>query len=255
MAARPNALRTLEYGKRLVENQIARLEEMINMTESVLAESKTLTGSDIAGYKACIATANKHLTQFRKINEIAIPDIAEPEPRKRGRPSQAELAAIASTRGKAGKGTAAALISAAITKAMAQPSIISQLVTPVDGPKKRGRKSKATLAAEAAAAAVLAAAPVPKKRGRPAKVKADAVQSTENVAVSGVDQGPAAKRRGRPPKQPTTDSEETLLTSPAINTVGISETEPVKRGPGRPKGSKNAPKLLNGQHTEIISVN
>lgn len=247
MAARPNALRTLEYGKRLVENQIARLEEMINMTESVLAESKTLTGSDIAGYKACIATANKHLTQFRKINEIAIPDIAEPEPRKRGRPSQAELAAIASTRGKPGKGAA---VKPALTQAVVSPT-----VAPVDGPKKRGRKSKATLEAEAAAAAMLAAAPVPKKRGRPAKVKTEAVQGTENVAVSGVDQGPAAKRRGRPPKQPVMDSGETLLTSPAINTVGISETEPVKRGPGRPKGSKNAPKLLNGQHTEIISVN
>jgi len=259
MAARPNALRTLEYGKRLAANQIKRLDEMVKMTTAVLEENKTLTGSDIAGYKACIAAANKQLTQYRKLDELQLPVIAEPSPRKRGRPSQSDLQAIAATHGKKG---------AARTQALATPVVIT-------APKKRGRKSKAEIAAiEAMAAAALAAAtPVPKKRGRPAKVKTETV-----AAAPAVNQGPPAKRRGRPPKvkslEPEADSDVSVemvqseadapkraprkpkSVTPEINVAPIGEDgEPVKRGPGRPKGSKNAPKMLNGQHAEIITVN
>lgn len=262
MAARPNALRTLEYGKRLAANQIKRLDEMVKMTTAVLDENKTLTHSDVAGYKACIAAANKQLTQYRKLDELQLPVISEPSPRKRGRPSQADLDAIAATHGKK---------TAARTQNVAAPLALIAGAAP----KKRGRKSKATIAAEAAAAAALAAMPVPKKRGRPPKAK------TDNIAVTSaqtVDQGPPAKRRGRPPKAKSLDAEnsgdasvETVQSSadapkraprkpksvtPEINVAPIAEgDEPVKRGPGRPKGSKNAPKMLNGQHAEIISVN
>jgi hypothetical protein len=266
MAARPNALRTLEYGKRLAENQIKRLDEMVKITTAVLNENKTLTGSDIAGYKACIAAANKQLTQYRKLDELQLPVIAEPSPRKRGRPSQSDLQATAATRGK----KFAAAFAEATKKALAHPSVISRIVTPVDGaPKKRGRKSKAEIAAiEALAAAALAAAtPAPKKRGRPAKVKTEAITAAP------------AKRRGRPPGSKNkstvaeTDSDETVEmvqsetdapkraprkpkpAAPEINVAPIGEDgEPIKRGPGRPKGSKNIPKLLNGQHAEIIAV-
>jgi hypothetical protein len=262
MAARPNALRTIEYGKRLASNQIKRLDEMVKMTTAVLEENKTLTASDIAGYKACISAANKQLTQFRKLDELTLPVIAEPSPRKRGRPSQADLQTIAATHGK--KGATRAQVAAA-------PVVI------VSAPKKRGRKSKAEIAAiEAMAAAALAAAtPVPKKRGRPAKVKTDAVTAAQAATVN---QGPPAKRRGRPPKvkstEAETDSGATLETvqsaadapkraprkpksaTPEINVAAIGEDgEPVKRGPGRPKGSKNISKSLNGQHSEIITVN
>jgi len=262
MAARPNALRTLEYGKRLAANQIKRLDEMVKMTTAVLEENKTLTGSDIAGYKACIAAANKQLTQYRKLDELQLPVIAEPSPRKRGRPSQSDLQAIAATHGK--KGTA---------HVVAAPAAIA------GAPKKRGRKSKAEIAAaEALAAAMLAAAtPVPKKRGRPAKVKTEAIATAPAPTVN---QGPPAKRRGRPPGGKNkstvteTDSDETVevvqsaadapkraprkpkSVTPEINVASIGEDgEPVKRGPGRPKGSKNISKSLNGQHSEIITVN
>lgn len=264
MAARPNALRTIEYGKRLATNQIKRLDEMVKMTTAVLEENKTLTASDIAGYKACIAAANKQLTQFRKLDELQLPVIAEPSPRKRGRPSQADLQTIAATHGK--KGAA---------RAHTAPVVAAALI--MGAPKKRGRKSKATIAAEAAAIAALAAMPVPKKRGRPAKAKTEAVAAAPAAAVN---QGPPAKRRGRPPKvksldaEKETDSGATLevvqsaadapkraprkpkSVTPEINVAAIGEDgEPVKRGPGRPKGSKNISKTLNGQHAEIITVN
>jgi hypothetical protein len=266
MAARPNALRTIEYGKRLATNQIKRLDEMVKITTAVLEENKTLTASDIAGYKACIATANKQLTQYRKLDELQLPVIAEPSPRKRGRPSQADLQTIAATHGK--KGAVRAQVAA-----IAVPAVIA------GAPKKRGRKSKAEIAAaEALAAALLAAAtPVPKKRGRPAKVKAEAITAASAVTVN---QGPPAKRRGRPPKvksidtEKETDSGATMevvqsaadapkraprkpkSATPEVNVASIGEDGvPVKRGPGRPKGSKNISKTLNGQHAEIISVN
>jgi hypothetical protein len=258
MAARPNALRTLEYGKRLAENQIKRLDEMVKMTTSVLEENKTLTAADVAGYKACIAAANKQLVQLRKLDELPLPVIAETSPRKRGRPSQADLLSIAATHGKKG---------AVRAQAVAAP------VAVVAAPKKRGRKSKAEIAAaEALAAAMLAAAtPVPKKRGRPAKAK------TETVVAATVNQGPPAKRRGRPPKVKSLETEaddapvevvqsaadapkraprKPKSVTPEINVALIGESgEPAKRGPGRPKGSKNVPKMMNGQHAEIISVN
>lgn len=262
MAARPNALRTLEYGKRLAENQIKRLDEMVKMTTSVLEENKTLTAADVAGYKACIAAANKQLVQLRKLDELPLPVIAETSPRKRGRPSQADLLSIAATHGKKG---------AVRAQAVAAP------VAVVAAPKKRGRKSKAEIAAaEALAAAMLAAAtPVPKKRGRPAKAKTDAIAAAPAATVN---QGPPAKRRGRPPKVKSLETEadddapvevvqsaadapkraprKPKSVTPEINVALIGESgEPAKRGPGRPKGSKNVPKMMNGQHTDIISVN
>jgi hypothetical protein len=265
MAARPNALRTLEYGKRLVDNQLKRLGEMILMADKVLQESKTLTADDVAGYKACISTAKKQVAILSKLTDIPLPNIAEAPARKRGRPSKSELTQLAVARGE----KPAKLIAKAIKAAMAAPSILPTVMPATPVPKKRGRKSNATIAAEAAAAAALAAAPVPKKRGRPAKVKTETVEVSAPVA-SKVVQGPPAKKRGRPAKVKSDEAVEVVQAAtdapkratrkpksatPAINVAPITEGEPVKRGPGRPKGSKNAPKLLNGQHTEIISVN
>jgi len=271
MAARPNALRTLEYGQRLVENQLNRLEEMVQMVDNVLQDNKTLTAKDVAGYKACTAAAKKQSVLFTKIMDIPLPVIPEEPARKRGRPSQADLALIASTHGKKGVSTNAVKTTVAATTATAAtaPKAVA-----ADAPKKRGRKSNATIAAEAAAAEALlvAATPVPKKRGRPAKAKSE-TKSEAVVAAPVVSQG-LPKRRGRPPKIIREDNEqdETVVAvqskddapirvtrkpksvTPAFNVSAISEGEPVKRGPGRPKGSKNKPALMNGQNAEIVSA-
>lgn len=259
MAARPNTLRTLEYGKKLVDNQLSRVNDMIAMAEKVLADNKTLTPEDISGYKACIATGKKQITLLARLAEVQLPTVTVTTARKRGRPSKAELEQLAAARGekpaKQPKASKAAAVAAAV-------------VAPVTAPKKRGRKSKATIAAEAAAAAALAAAPVPKKRGRPAKVKTEApVQAAP--AASKVSQDPPAKRRGRPAKVKSDlpEAVEAVLSAeapkraprkpksptPAINVAPITEGEPVKRGPGRPKGSKNKV-TLNGQNAEVVTA-
>ena len=230
------------------------------MADKVLQESKTLTADDVAGYKACISTAKKQVAILSKLTDIPMPAIAEAPARKRGRPSKSELTQLAVARGE----KPAKLIAKAIKAAMAAPSILPTVMPATPVPKKRGRKSNATIAAEAAAIALAAA---PKKRGRPAKVKPAVVIA---APVSKVNQDPPAKRRGRPAKVKSDAFVEVVLSAvdapkraprkpksatPAINVAAITEGEPVKRGPGRPKGSKNAPKLLNGQHTEIISIN
>lgn len=269
MAARPNALRTLEYGQRLVENQLNRLDEMVQMVDKVLQDNKTLTAKDVAAYKACTTAAKKQIGLFTKITEIPLPVIPEEPARKRGRPSQADLALIASTHGKKSANAANAVKVKAVV-AVAAPAVVAAAA-----PKKRGRKSNATIAAEAAAAEALlaAATPAPKKRGRPAKAKSE-TKPEAVVTAAVVNQGPPAKRRGRPPKvireddepdasmaavQPE-DDEPVRITrkpksvTPAFNVIAITEGDPVKRGPGRPKGSKNKPTLMNGQNAEIVSA-
>ena len=269
MAARPNTLRTLEYGKKLVDNQLSRLNDMIAMAEKVLADNKTLTPEDISGYKACIATGKKQITLLARLAEISLPAVTVTTARKRGRPSKSELEQLAAARGekpaKQPKLTKAEL--AAAQASIAATTAALAAVTP----KKRGRKSKATIAAEAAAAAALAAAPAPKKRGRPAKVKTETPDVVVHVTASKVVQGPITKKRGRPAKvksdlpeavevvqsaadAPKRAPRKPKSPTPAINVAPITEGEPVKRGPGRPKGSKNKVTLLNGQNAEVVTA-
>lgn len=267
MAARPNTLRTLEYGKKLVDNQLSRINDMIAMAEKVLADNKTLTPEDISGYKACIATGKKQITLLARLAEISLPTVTVTTARKRGRPSKSELEQLAAARGEK-PATKAKLLAAGILKAMTAPSILSTVMPATPVPKKRGRKSKATIAAEAEAAAVLAAAPAPKKRGRPAKVKTETPVAVVQT-TSKVNQDPPAKKRGRPAKVKSDETVEVVQSAadapkraprkpksptPAINVAPITEGEPVKRGPGRPKGSKNKVTLLNGQNTEVVTA-
>lgn len=204
MAARPNALRTLEYGQRLVSNHLSRLESMLDMVAVTLEENKTLTPADVAAYKACYAAGKKQLTQFRKIQEINLPDIPDTQPRRRGRPTRDELTKLAVARGE----------------------------------KRPVAQSVTTAVATAA----------PKRRGRPPKNKpAEVVEVVEAVAP---------KRRGRKPK-----SAEAVATTPTAvasahagvaSGLGAYADVPVKKKRGRPKGSKNKPKImLNGQNTDI----
>lgn len=267
MAARPNTLRTLEYGKKLVDNQLSRLNDMIAMAEKVLADNKTLTPEDISGYKACIATGKKQITLLARLAEISLPTVTVTTARKRGRPSKSELEQLAAARGekpaKQPKLTKAELAAATASIAATTTALAAVM------PKKRGRKSKATIAAEAAAAAALAAAPAPKKRGRPAKVKTETPGEIVHVTASKVVQGPITKKRGRPAKVKSDETVEVVQSAadapkraprkpksptPAINVAPITEGEPVKRGPGRPKGSKNKVTLLNGQNAEVVTA-
>lgn len=234
MAARPNTLRTLEYGKRLVDNQLARLNEMIAMAEKVLVENKTLTPEDIAGYKACIAIGKKQITQFTKLAEIALPAVAPAPARKRGRPSKAELEQLASARGE--KVAKASTVNAVKAKAAPTATAAAPVAPVAAEPKKRGRKPKAV---EAVAAPVVAApTEAPKKRGRPPKAKAETVTAAPVQAVAAPAEAP--KKRGRPPKSAAV---------PAVNVATVATDAAPKRGPGRPKGSKN--KVLNGQNAEV----
>ncbi len=249
MAARPNTLRTLEYGQKLVANQLTRLNDMIAMAEKVLAENKTLTPGDIANYKACIATGRKQITQLTKLSEIPIPTAAPVAPRKRGRPSREELEQLAVARGEKKPAKAAAPVAT---------------VTPIaDAPKKRGRKSKAEIAAAEAAALAAAA---PKRRGRPPKAQAPVAVTAAPVAATPAE---PAKKRGRPPKAKVQAAPPVVITGEAPKRRGrppkaavaveaaaqtqqvVEATDaPVKRGPGRPKGSKNKP-VMNGQNTDV----
>jgi hypothetical protein len=229
MAARPNALRTLEYGKRLVENHVKRLNEMLSMVTNALEENKTLTPEDIAGYKACVAAGKKQLTQFAKIAEIEVPAIKPPAPRRRGRPARAELEKLAAARGeKPAKRAKAAAATASASE-----------------PKKRGRKPKAVAAPAKDATETIVP---PKRRGRPPKVQ---------VAASAAVPQDAPKKRGRKPKAlaaaPTVDSTELTTTPSAVTITHVEGIEAPKRR-GRPKGSKNKVSL-NGHNTDILNVN
>ena len=213
MAARPNTVRTLLCGQRLADNQIKRLEAVIEMTQRVLDENKLLTADDVSLYKECLRAAKKQLSAFTKIRALEIPDGETSTRRtKRGRPSKDELAALKADRtGENPK------------------------------PKRRGRPKKATTEDTQAEAA-----PAPKKRGRPRKVQID--ETTIVAEVKPKRRGrppkdkpaeavtaPAPKKRGRPRKNP----------EPEVAVV----TEAPKRKRGRPKGSKNKPKVLNGSAT------
>lgn len=244
MAARPNTLRTLEYGKKLIDNQLSRLNDMIAMAETVLSENKTLTPGDIAGYKACIATGRKQITLLTRLSDMGLPSVDVTTSRKRGRPSKAELEQLAAARGER----------------VAKPVVASAPAVLANAPKKRGRKSKAAIAAEAAAAMVQQVN-APKRRGRPPKAQ-PVIEAAEETKAP-------AKRRGRPPKvksdavvemvQSDTDTRKRVgrkpkPVAPEINTAAIEEGAPVKRGPGRPKGSKNKVNVINGQNAEVVAA-
>lgn len=172
MAARPNAYRTLEYGQRLVTNHVSRLEAMLEMINTAIYENKTLTPEDVARYRAYQAVGKKQLTQFSKIMDMDIPVYRDSEPRKRGRPSQAELEQL--ERARSGK-RATKKIAARGRKAQEKEAT---------APKRRGRPPKAK------AAAPIVATP-PKKRGRKPK-------ALVNSPAIDADVVPAPKRRGRP---------------------------------------------------------
>jgi len=170
MAARPNAYRTLEYGQRLVTNHVGRLETMLEMINTAISENKTLTPEDVARYRAYQAVGKKQLTQFSKIMDMDIPVYRDSEPRKRGRPSQAELEQL--ERARSGK------------RATKQVAARGHKVPEKDAPKRRGRPPKAK------AEASIIAAP-PKKRGRKPK-------AFVNSPAINADVMPAPKKRGRP---------------------------------------------------------
>lgn len=220
MAARPNTLRTLDYGKRIADNQCKRLGETIAMAEKVIAENKTLTPADIASYKACISAAKKQIAVFSKLAEFVLPEATEPVARKRGRPSKGELEKLSAARGD--------------KKAVAPVTDISA------APKKRGRPPKAKDAAAVSAASTPDAAP--KRRGRPPKVQ------SVPVAEVPVQQ----KRRGRPPKAKAdaVAVPAAIVVKPVVDSDSGIDNQ--KKKPGRPKGSKN--KVLNGKNAQIVTA-
>ena len=197
MAARPNTLRTLEYGVRLAENHIKRLNEMIAMVERALDDNRLLTPEDINTYKQSIRAAKKQLTACTKLGEVEIPKGSTSTQRKtRGRPSKAELEGLAASRGekpKRGRKPKAEVVEAAPKKRGRKPKAEAVEAAP----KRRGRKPKAE------------AAPVPevpkKKRGRPSKADIAAREAAAALAA-------APKRRGRPPKAKTVEASATTAT-------------------------------------------
>lgn len=161
MAARPNPTKSLEYGKRLAENHIERLNDTLQKLENNIglsAEENTL-------YKQSARTAKKMITAFTKVAGLDIPVLAAAPaatngaatngaaPKRRGRPPKAKVEAV-------------------------QPTV--EVVK-----KKRGRPPKVKTAEVA-----VAAEPVKKKRGRPPKVKTAEVAATPEE--------PAKRKRGRP---------------------------------------------------------
>lgn len=181
MAARPNSKRTLEYGVRLATNHLARLDDMIEMSQRALDENRLLTPEDVYAYKQCIRAGKKQATQFRKILQIAIPDVdTATTRRKRGRPSKEELEELAEAREEAPKAK----------------------------PKRRRRRK--------AAAATEEEAPTPpkRKRGRPkgsknktkrkpgrpkgSKNKPKTDTATAATAEAPATEAPKRRRRGRP---------------------------------------------------------
>lgn len=278
MAARPNTLRTLEYGKRLVDNQLQRLQEMIANAEKVIAENRTLTPEDIASYKACISLGKKQITLFEKLAAFELPDAPSAPPRKRGRPSKAELEALAADRGekpaapKAKAKPAKIAASAEAPKRRGRPPKAKLDAAPVaaDAPKRRGRPPKVK-SDDADAVEAKVAAPAPKRRGRPPKVKTDEVveaapkrrgRPPKATTEQTTETAPQPKRRGRPPKAETADKRPDAPVKrrgrPPKAAAGSTEQvetvveQPTKRGPGRPKGSKN--KVLNGKNAEVIAA-
>jgi hypothetical protein len=215
MAARPNTVRTLDYGRRLAANHISRLNEMIEMATRVIDENQLLTPEDITRYHDCIKVGRKMSTLFGKVADLPIPNFDSSTPRRnRGRPSNAELATLQAMReGTKKKGRP--------KKAVAEAA-----------PKKRGRPAKAKVETTE----------TPKKRGRPPKVTAEATDA-------------APKRRGRPPKAKTAPIEETVQPKrrgrpPKVQAA--PEAPPKKRG--RPKGSKNKVKSSNGAGTVAATL-
>ncbi len=299
MAARPNALRTLAYGRRLAENHLIRLREMIAMTENALQLNKTLTADDVAGYRACIIMGKNQIKKFEDIAGGQLPAVDLTTKRGRGRPSDQEYEQLAVSRqvpnvqvqaaprrGRPPKNEAPPIqaIAPAISTPEAQPKRRGrppknpqpvaqvQQPVPVATPKRRGRPPKNPQVVELQAPEVQQVAQ-PKRRGRPPK--------NAQQVIPQVIQEAAPKRRGRPPKNPQPVVEQTpapvarkkrVAKAPAepasvavqqpaapkrrgrppkVNTAPISDAVPVKRGPGRPPGSKNKPKVINGQNTAL----
>jgi hypothetical protein len=214
MAARPNSLRTLEYGVRLASNHLDRLEEMIEMTERALEHNRLLSPEEHKGYKTCVQVAKKQRAQFRKVLEIELPDVdTTTTRRKRGRPSNAELEALHAARSG----------------------------TPVKAKKPKLSTKKQSKTAEATET------PVPRKRrGRPKKVAVETVTETMETADTPVPR----KRRGRPKKVKAVVETAVASTETPVprkrrgrkKTVATATTETAPRKRGRPKGSKNKAK-------------
>lgn len=121
---------------------------------------------------------------------------------------------------------------------IALPTAVPSATISAAPTKKLGRP-KAT----AVAATAIVAEP-PKRRGRPPKAKTENTVKAEALVVP----AEQPKRRGRPPKARV---EETVQAIEAQLVLAEGEVAPRRRG--RPKGSKNKPKVLNG--ATDISVN
>ena len=161
MAARPNTVRTLNYGTTLAETHVERLLGAVSMAEYAIETNKLLTNDEIAAYKEAIALCKKQSALFSKIVDLDIPRNLIPATRRRpGRPSAKELEKIETARKGGKRGTkTAAKPSAPKTTAKVEAAVASS------EPKRRGRPPKAAAQnAESSAAA-------PKRRGRPPKAK------------------------------------------------------------------------------------
>lgn len=67
---------------------------------------------------------------------------------------------------------------------------------------------------------------------------------TEKAPTAIVEQ-PAKKKRGRPAKNPQpTDNVSNRLGRKSVNSISLTALPTIKRGRGRPKGSKNKPKVF-----------
>lgn len=101
MAARPNTLKTLKYGKRIAENHIERIHEMIRMAEDAIAYNQLLTSKDVDAYKACIKTGKVQLRHYERIAQLELPVVKTARKRRRGRPTKADLRRLETDRKKA----------------------------------------------------------------------------------------------------------------------------------------------------------
>lgn len=101
MAARPNTLRTLQYGKRIAENHIERIHEMIRMAEDAIANNALLSAKDVQAYKACVKTGKVQLRHYERIAQLELPVVKTARKRRRGRPTKAALRRLETDRKKA----------------------------------------------------------------------------------------------------------------------------------------------------------
>jgi hypothetical protein len=211
MAARPNTLRTLEYGVRIAVNHTTRLNDMVSMAERALQDNQLLTPEDISVYKQSIRIAKKQLTLCAKLAELAIPTGSTSSKRKtRGRPSKAELESLATARGEKVAKAKPAAPKPRKPRAQAKAAPVVEAAPK----KKRGRPSKADIAARETLAAAEQAPK--KKRGRPSKAD---IAAREILAAA--EQAPKKRRTRKATAAPVT-------------------ADAPKRKPGRPRKNTNS---------------